>query len=420
MRIISKPLIYTQVGMIATMGLIATGYVFPQVIPFTAGASMVGFAGYHLWGDEIKKLWQKLFPKSNSTKINEVLSAIGYGKARYGEFPKQLNKNKSDKHLVYELRPGMAPSDFMKMQERLNSHLQAETDIYTNNSQLHIEVMSEHLPKNRMYEPQEPPGKMILPIPIGYSRSRFIWADLTELPHLVVAGETYGGKSNFLHQAIASLVHQDNVRLYVIDLKKVEFGYLKDHAVLSMTLPDTVKILEEICLEMINRMNLLYRERIPKIQEYKHSATKEMPYIVIIIDELSQLSPKLAHDKATKELRIAAHQYLTDILCLARALGIHVIVSTQRPDRDVLPGQLKANIPAALCFKVKNEINSGIVLDNNKADLLPRIKGRAIWQFDVEREVQVQHLPVGMAKRLLPKVPLTKPANVEVTADGRV
>ena len=119
-------------------------------------------------------------------------------------------------------------------------------------------------------------------------------------------------------------------------------------------------------------------------------------------------------------MRIAAHQYLTDILCLARALGIHVIVSTQRPDRDVLPGQLKANIPAALCFKVKNEINSGIVLDNNKADLLPRIKGRAIWQFDVEREVQVQHLPVGMAKRLLPKVPLTKPANIEFAADGMV
>lgn len=420
MRINSKPLAYTQAGMIATMGLIATGYVFPQIIPFTAGASMVGLAGYHLWGEDVKKLWQDLFPKANSTKINEVLSAIGYGKARDGEFPKQLNKGKSDKHLVYELRPGMCPSDFMKIQERLNSHLQAETDIYTNNSQLHIEVMSEHLPKSKMYEPQEPPEKMILPVPIGYSRGGFIWADLTELPHLVVAGETYGGKSNFLHQAIASLVHQDNVRLYVIDLKKVEFGYLKDHAELSMTLPDTVRILEEICLEMMNRMDLLCRKRIPKIQEYKHRATGELPYIVVIIDELSQLSPKLAHDKPTKEMRIAAHQYLTDILCLARALGIHVIVSTQRPDRDVLPGQLKANIPAALCFKVKNEINSGIVLDNNKADLLPRIKGRAIWQFDVEREVQVQHLPVGMAKRLLPKVPLTKPANIEFAADGMV
>lgn len=416
----SKPLAYTQAGMIATMGLIATGYVFPQIIPIVAGASISGLAGYHLWGKEIAEAWKRIFPKANATKINEVLAALGYAKTRDGEFPKQLNKNKSDQHLVYELRPGMCPSDFMKFQERLNSHLQAETDIYTNNSQLHIEVLSERLPKSRMYEPKEPPEGMILPIPIGYSRGGFIWADLTELPHLVVAGETYGGKSNFLHQAIASLVHQDNVNLYVIDLKKVEFGYLKDYAELAMTLPDTVRILEEICLEMVNRMDLLCQKRIPKIQEYKHRATGELPYIVIIVDELSQLSPKLAHDKATKELRTAAHQYLTDILCLARALGIHVIVSTQRPDRDVLPGQLKANIPAALCFKVKNEINSGIVLDNDKADLLPRIKGRAIWQFDVEREVQVQHLPVSMARSLLPERAKTKPVRVEPAFDGRV
>ena len=124
-----------------------------------------------------------------------------------------------------------------------------------------------------------------------------------------------------MHQAIASLVHRENANLYVIDLKKVEFGYLKDHAELSMTLPDTVRILEEICLEMVSRMDLLCQKRIPKIQEYKHRATGELPYIVVIIDELSQLSPKLAHDKATKEMRIAAHQYLTDILCLCPRIG---------------------------------------------------------------------------------------------------
>ena len=77
-------------------------------------------------------------------------------------------------------------------------------------------------------------------------------------------------------------------------------------------------------------------------------------------------------------------------------------------------------MPAALCFKVKNETNSRIVLDNGKADLLPRIKGRAIWQWDIEREVQVQHLPVEVARKMLPKVPTTKPAQVEVLADGRL
>jgi S-DNA-T family DNA segregation ATPase FtsK/SpoIIIE len=235
---------------------------------------------------------------------------------------------------------------------------------------------------------------------------------------LVVAGETYGGKSNFLHQAIACLVQQENVELYVIDLKKVEFGYLKDHAEIALALPDAVRALETLSMEMIRRMDLLLNKRIPKIQEYKHDGS--LPYIVLVIDELSQLSPALAKDAGVKALRTIALQCLTDILCLARALGIHVIVSTQRPDKDILPGQLKANIPAALCFKVKNETNSRIVLDNSKADQLPRIKGRAVWQFDVEREVQVQYLPVSIARRLLPEKPLTKPVRLEPSYDGRV
>lgn len=374
-----------------------------------AGLGLAGYAGYGLLSD---------LPKKNSVLVGEVLTALNYAGAKKGNLPVQVNKAKSDTHLVYELKAGMCIEDFNNLQSRLNSHLKAETEIYNNNGKLHIEVMSEKLPKNKMYRHQKPPEGMILPIPIGYSRAGFIWADLAKLPHLVVAGETYGGKSNFLHQVIASLIYQKNVLLYVIDLKKVEFGYLKNHAELANTLPDALNILEFICLEMLNRMNILYKKRIPKIQKLKNN---EMPYLVIIIDELSQLAPKLASDKAVKEIRKTAHQYLTDILCLARALGIHVIVSTQRPDREILPGQLKANIPAAICFKVKNEINSRIVLDNDKADSLPRIKGRAIWQFDVEREVQVQHLPVEMATRLLPVVPAKKDGGLpELIEDGLV
>lgn len=112
----SKPLAYTQAGVIGAMGLVAVGYAFPQAIPFTAGAGIAGLAGYVLWKEDIRNLWHNLFPKANSVLVNEVLTAIGYAKARDGEFPKQLNKGKSDRHLVYELRPGMCPSDFDKIQ----------------------------------------------------------------------------------------------------------------------------------------------------------------------------------------------------------------------------------------------------------------------------------------------------------------
>ncbi len=182
-----------------------------------------------------------------------------------------------------------------------------------------------------------------------------------------------------------------------------------------MSLPDTLNILENICLDMVNRMDLLLKNKTPKIQEYKE---KNLPYRVLIIDELSQLSPELASDEAVKKMRKTAHQILTDIICLSAALGIHVILSTQRPDKSVLPGQLKANMPAAISFAVKNGINSRIILDNDKAAELPPIVGRAIWQWDKEREVQVQHLPIWMARKLLPKVPVTKPVKVEESTDG--
>ena len=386
------------ITVVAAGGMLAF---YPPALLFGAGLACAGIASYELLNG----------PKNNTGKVQEVFEAVNY-KNKNDKYPVKLNK--SDLHLVYELPPGRCPEEFENLQPYLNSHLKAETEIYADNGQVHIRVMADQLPGYVKFERREPPEGMILPIPIGQSRAGFLWADLAELPHLVVAGETYGGKSNFLHQAIACLVRNEKAKLHIIDLKKVEFGYLRDYADLSMTLPDALRALESLCLLMVERMDLLLQKGMPNVRK------TGLDYHVLIVDELSQLSPELAKEKHIKEMRKAAQQMLTDLLCLARALGIHVIVSTQRPDKEVLPGQLKANIPAALCFKVKNEVNSRIVLDNDKADLLPRIKGRAIWQFDVEREVQVQHLPVNMARRLLPERAKTKPVQVQVFNDGRM
>lgn len=395
-----------QAGGIAAVGLAGMAAFYPAGLLFALGLGLTGFAGYKVIED---------MPKSNNKKIEEVLKALNYAGAKHGNLPVQVNKTKSDNHLVYELKPGMCPDDFKNLKPRLNSHLQAETDIYVNNSQLHIEVLNEKLPESFLYKRQEPPGDMILPIPIGKSRAGFLWADIVKMPHLAVAGETRGGKSNFLHQMIAQLLHNEKVKLHIVDLKKVEFGYLQDHAEIALTLPDTLKVLERLTLEMMYRMDMLMNNRKNNV------VGLGLPYHVLIIDELSQLSPSLATDSKVKEMCKIAHQMLTSLICLSAALGIHIIASTQRPDREVLPGQLKANIPAALCFQVKNKKNSEIVLDNNNAASLPPVKGRGLWQFDgKEREVQVQHLPLGMAIGLLPNVAVTKPMEESVPVDGRI
>lgn len=397
---------HVQALAIASIGMGGMAVFSPSSALFTAGLGLAGYAGYQFLSN---------LPKKNSALVKEVLHALNYGGARYGKYPAQINKSKSDTHLVYELKPGMCPGDFEELQPRLNSHLKAETEIYSNNGQLHIKVMAENLPKSKMYNQElKPPDGMVLPIPIGYSRAGFLWADIVGLPHLAVAGETRGGKSNFLHQATACLIHNEKVKLHVIDLKKVEFGYLRDHAEVAMTLPDSLRMLEFLTFEMMHRMDLLVRKRKNNV------AGMGLPYHVLILDEISQLSPSLATDSQVKEMCKMAHQMLTSLICLSAALGIHIIASTQRPDKDVLPGQLKANIPAALCFQVKNRDNSRIVLDSTKGAFLPPIRGRAIWQFDVEREIQVQHLPVEMARRLLPKKPVTKPEYPSLTADGKV
>lgn len=379
---------------------------YPPALIFGAGLTLSGIAGYGLLSGR---------GKSNTAKIREVFEAVDY-KNKNDKYPVKLNKDKSDDHLVYELPVGRCPEELLKLQPYFDSHLKAETEIYSNNGQLHLEVMAENLPQYVKFALKDAPEGMTLPIPIGYSRGGFIWADLAKLPHMVVAGETYGGKSNALHQMIAVLAHNPKVKLHVIDLKKVEFGYLKNHAELAMTLPDAVRVLEGLCFLMMERMDMLLKKGRPNVTGMGKD------YHVLIIDEMSQLSPDMATEKHIKEMRKAAQQMLTDLLCLSRALGIHIVLCTQRPDASVIPGQLKANIPAALSFKVKSEVNSRIILgeSNDKAFYLPRIKGRAIWQFDREREVQVQHLPVHIAKRMLPNSPTTKPVRIEekISFDG--
>lgn len=230
-------------------------------------------------------------------------------------------------------------------------------------------------------------------------------SDLTEWPHLLVAGQTFGGKSNFLHFLLLQLANCENVKLFIIDLKRMEFELYKNHALVSYRLPEVIRTLEYLHKEMNRRMDLLASYGCVKIQDYEG----EMPFNILVVDEFSQLCPQLATSKEDKKAREYAHSLLVDLICLARALGEHIIISTQRPDADILPGQLKANIPASIVFKVRNGVNSRICLDNDRAAYLPEIKGRCIYQFQKELELQVPFVNIKQIPLLLPSQPMTKP-----------
>lgn len=324
--------------------------------------------------------------------------------------PRLRNKAAKDNGLIleYTLPIGLCKKDFDEQIERLEQAVNGEVSISSKNGLLFVSVAFGQIPEKIKWEMPHFPDGMELPITIGKSRAGLEIADLADFPHLLVAGQTGGGKSVFLHQMLACLVHNHNCRLFVVDLTKVDFAYMQKHAVCGFTINKAHEILSYLVAELDRRLDELTRAGAEKVQNYP----RDMPYLVLVVDEFSHLSPLLYRyeGKQRKAIREECHSMLVDLLCRARKVGIHVVLSTQRPDKDVLPGQMKANIPATVCFQVRNRVNSEICLDNDKAALLPGIPGRAIWQFgSTEKEVQALLLTPADAKRLLPREPLTHP-----------
>lgn len=173
----------------------------------------------------------------------------------------------------------------------------------------------------------------------------------------------------------------------VIDLKRTEYGYLENHAILAESIPDAKKVLQAINKELDKRAGILKKHAMVKNQDFK----EPMPFIVLVIDELAEL-----HDKECQEL-------LNRIVRLGRAPGICVVAATQRPSSTMFKkwGDSKAMFPATICFKVRDEVNSRMVLDNDRAALIPEIPGRAIYQWERELEVQTLNLPVKKARKIL-------------------
>ncbi len=208
--------------------------------------------------------------------------------------------------------------------------------------------------------------------------------DLTKLPHLLLAGSTGQGKSVCLNALVVSLIKKKSpkdLKFVMIDPKRVELSiysqltnYLAHFPHIgSSIVTDTskaVEILEAICNEMDDRYELLKDARVRNIKEYNQKHINNeldvnighsyLNYIVLVIDEFADLV--MTH-KDVEPLIIRLAQ-------LARAVGIHMVVATQRPSADVITGLIKANFPARIAFKVTSSINSRIILDASGAEKL--------------------------------------------------
>jgi S-DNA-T family DNA segregation ATPase FtsK/SpoIIIE len=211
--------------------------------------------------------------------------------------------------------------------------------------------------------------KTNLTVALGKDVSGKCWAaDITSMPHMLVAGATGSGKSVCLNSIIMSLLYENNpetLRLILIDPKRVEFPiYNGIPHLLTPVITDvtkTVYALRWAITEMDHRFDILSKEKKRNIFSYNLTAKEKMPYLVIVVDELADLMVTAAAEVEGCIIRLTQ---------MARAVGIHMVVATQRPSVDVITGLIKANIPCRVAFSVASLMDSRTILDTSGAEKL--------------------------------------------------
>ena len=228
---------------------------------------------------------------------------------------------------------------------------------------------------------------MSLPVAFGRTISNDVFvADLAKMPHLLMAGATGQGKSVGINVILASLLfkkHPSQLKFVLVDPKKVEltlFNKIEKHFLAKLPnseeaiITDTKKVihtLNSLCIEMDTRYNLLKEASCRNLKEYNKKFVERklnpekghryLPFIVLVIDELADLMMTAGKEVETPIARLAQ---------LARAIGIHLIVATQRPSVNVITGVIKANFPSRLSFRVTSKIDSRTILDAGGAEQL--------------------------------------------------
>ena len=280
-----------------------------------------------------------------------------------------------------------------------------------------------------------------LPMALGKTITNEVFiADLTKMPHLLVAGATGQGKSVGLNAIITSLLykkHPAELKLVMVDPKKVEFNLyspIVNHFLAQVEgnedreepiITDVNKViqtLKSLCLEMDNRYDLLKKAHAKNVKEYNqkfrerqlnpNNGHRFMPYIVVVIDEFGDLIMTAGEEIELPIARIAQ---------LARAVGIHMIIATQRPTTNIITGTIKANFPARMAFKVTTGVDSKTILDRTganqlvgKGDMLlmsgtEPVRIQCAFVDTPEVEAVVQHIAKQQSypsPYLLPEVPL--------------
>jgi S-DNA-T family DNA segregation ATPase FtsK/SpoIIIE len=327
-------------------------------------------------------------------KTEKLMKSCGI-KNKNDKIPLLYSKKKKEYgyDLTFHLPDGLCLSDIEKHQEAIETNLNAKVELLpSTNQKIVLKAYTKRLKELYPYENIETKG---LTFPLGYSYKGLITHTMDdENPHMLIGGTSGSGKSVLLRVICTFNIQNANCILHLCDLKGgVEFTIFKHSnrvKTFAKNMSEAITQLLMLKEEMYRRLELFEQQKVVNLNEYNKKTKSHLPRHLLIIDELANIT---LESKETTEI-------INELLRMARAVGIHIILATQRPSADVLPGTLKANISATVCFKTRNHVNSEILLDHKGAEDL-RGKGHGIYQTSDEQEFQGLFLSSKDAEELI-------------------
>lgn len=295
--------------------------------------------------------------------------------------------------VVLHLPPGISAKDFEAKLAYFEEQVSGRIELNISGPTLTMDVYTAVIPQRVSYSwsPEQYPY-YALPVPVGHDYRGLMTVDLYRLPHLFVAGNTGSGKTSWLLGLVTSLLQtghlRGNVAVIVIDLKMVDFADYSEHAIVCDTEQLAGSALEFLNQELDRRLRKLKAAHVKKVSDYPG----EMPYIVLVVDELAELKDQ------------DSQQALNRLTRLARAPGICVVGATQKPSHTLYKNftDTRSMFQGRLCFSVASRQDSEIALGNDAADKLPKdVPGRAVFQWERQSIVQSMYLTDAQSVRIL-------------------
>jgi S-DNA-T family DNA segregation ATPase FtsK/SpoIIIE len=347
---------------------------------------------------------------------------------RTGRLPGFISDEQMDVHMrkLTLSSVGLPEIEFRKAKPFIETELQVFIDqIKSNVARGTVELLYAHntLPEHVSFDSNLRGAP--LRFMVGATRSVPLFVSLRDVPHILIGGYTNSGKSTFLRQVLVTLTYNSpGVEFTLIDLKRgLEFQYFEGlpGVKLYATVLDAIEALKYVEAQLEKRMLLLRANRCNdmdayfRVPESKRVFTPEWPKErkvarhVVVIDEAAELFLASA-TLAAKDAQVA-RRLCAKIAALGRAVGIHLIIATQRPDKNAVDPLIKSNLQGRLCFQMADNASSMTILDAVRAADLPPIKGRAIWRSGMDLlEVQVPELK---REDLEPLIQARKPKKVD-------